>query len=139
MINFSKKLRISFDFDGTLDDEFDGVINNKKEEIQKIARKYIEEGHQVCIITKRYGPEMSNMGLVNEHSVVLSLAKYLNIKEVYFTNREMKFSHILNLKIDIHFENSEYEVELINQVCKENKHNCLVVHVEDPLWRDLVY
>jgi hypothetical protein len=132
-------MKVSFDFDGTLDDEFGGVYNPQKLEIQKIAKKYVEEGHQVCIITKRYGPEMSSKGLGNEHSVVLSLAKELGIKEVYFTNREMKFSHILTLKIDRHFENSDYEVKLINQACKEKGHNCLVVHVEDPYWRDLIY
>jgi hypothetical protein len=132
-------MKVSFDFDGTLDDEFGGIHNPQKLEIQKIAKSYIQEGHQVCIITKRYGPEMSNNGLGNEHSIVLNLAKKLGIKEVYFTNREMKFSHILTLKIDRHFENSEYEVQLINQSCKENDHTCLVVHVEDPYWRDLVY
>jgi hypothetical protein len=132
-------MKVSFDFDGTLDDEFGGVYNPQKLEIQKIAKKCVEEGHQVCIITKRYGPEMSSSGLGNEHSVVLSLAKELGIKEVYFTNREMKFSHILTLKIDRHFENSDYEVKLINQACKEKGHNCLVVHVEDPYWRDLIY
>jgi len=132
-------MRISFDFDGTLDDEFGGILNIQKEEVQNLAKKYISEGHQVCIITKRYGPEMSNQGLKNEHLVVLKLAKELDIKEVYFTNREMKFSHILSLKIDIHFENSDYEVQLINQSCLEKGHKCLVVPVEDKYWRDLIY
>ncbi len=132
-------MRVSFDFDGTLDDEFGGLFNSQKEEIQNIAKKYVNGGHQVCIITKRYGPEMSNQGLKNEHLVVLKLAKELGIKEVYFTNREMKFSHILSLKIDMHFENSDYEVKLINQACLEKGHKCLVVHVEDKYWRDLIY
>jgi hypothetical protein len=134
-----KKERISFDFDGTLDDEFGGVLNNQKQEVQELAKKYVESGHQVCIITKRYGPEFSNMGLTNEHKVVNDLAKKLGIKDIYFTNREMKFSHILALKVDMHFENSEYEVQLINQACSEKGHKCIVVHVEDPYWRDLVY
>jgi hypothetical protein len=63
----------------------------------------------------------------------------LGIEKIYFTNREMKFSYIINLGIDRHFENDDYEVQLINQVCKERNHNCLVVPVEDPYWRDLVY
>lgn len=132
-------MKISFDFDGTLDDEFGGVYNPQKEEVQNLAKKYVESGHQVCIITKRYGPEMSEFGLKNEHLVVLELAKKLNIKEVHFTNREMKFSHILSLKIDMHFENSDYEVQLINQACLEKGHKCLVVPVEDKYWRDLIY
>ena len=32
-------MKVSFDFDGTLDDEFDGVYNPQKLEIQKIAKK----------------------------------------------------------------------------------------------------
>lgn len=131
-------MKISFDFDGTLDDEFGGILNPQKIEIQNLAKKYIEKGHQVCIITKRFGPEMSSSGLQNEHLVVLDLSKKLGIKEVYFTNREMKFSHILHLKIDMHFENSDYEVNLINQVCSENLHKCLVVPVENPNWRKLI-
>ena len=39
-------MKISFDFDGTLDDEFGGqIINHQKEEIQQLAKKYIEEGN----------------------------------------------------------------------------------------------
>ena len=133
------KFRISFDFDGTLYDEFGGIFNPQKEEIQSIAKKYLSEGHQVCIITKRYGPEMSDFGLKNEHLLVLKLAKELGIKDVYFTNREMKHSHILSLKIDMHFENSEYEVNLIKSECVKNNHKCVVVPVEDKYWRDLVY
>jgi hypothetical protein len=131
-------MKISFDFDGTLDDEFGGVLNTQKLEIQKLAKKYISDGHDVCIITKRFGPELSDLGLKNEHLVVLSLAKELGIKEVYFTNREMKISNILTLKIDKHFENSQYEVDLINQVCQEKNHKCVVVPVEEPYWRDLI-
>ena len=133
------KFRISFDFDGTLDDEFGGIYNKQKEEVQKIAKNYINQGHDVCIITKRFGPEFSTHGIGNEHLVVFELAKELGIQKIYFTNREMKFSKILELKIEKHFENSQYEVDLINQKCQEANHKCLVIPVEDPYWRDLVY
>ena len=132
-------MKVSFDFDGTLDDEFGGIFNKQKEEIQNLAKKYVSEGHDVCIITKRYGPEFFNLGIGDEHLVVYELASKLGINKVYFTNRDMKFSHILTLKIDKHFENSQYEVDLINQKCQEQNHKCLVVPVEDPYWRDLVY
>jgi hypothetical protein len=131
--------KISFDFDGTLEDDFDGTPNKQKEEIQTIARKFISEGHQVCIITKRYGPEFSNMGISNEHNTVLNLAKKLGIKDVYFTNREMKDTFIESLGIQIHFENSDYEVDLISKYFIDKSHNCLVIPVEDPYWRDLIY
>lgn len=134
-----KKL-ISFDFDGTLVDEFGGhPVNSQKDEVQGLVKKYLSEGHEVIIITKRYGPENSNLGLKNEHIEVYDLAKKLGIERVYFTNREWKFSYIINLEVDIHFENSESEIKLIKDVCEECRHNCLVIPVEDPYWRDLVY
>jgi hypothetical protein len=133
-------MRISFDFDGTLVDEFGGYpSNSQKDEVQGLAKKYLSEGHEVMIITKRFGPENADKGIKNEHLEVQELAKKLGIKTIHFTNREMKFSYIINLGIDRHFENDDYEVQLINQVCKEKSHNCLVVPVEDAYWRDLVY
>jgi len=131
---------ISFDFDGTLVDEFGGhPSNSQKDEVQGLAKKYLSEGHEVMIITKRFGPENADKGIKNEHLEVQELAKKLGIKTIHFTNREMKFSYIINLGVDRHFENDDYEVQLINQVCKERNHNCLVVPVEDAYWRDLVY
>jgi phosphoserine phosphatase len=133
-------MRISFDFDGTLVDEFGGHPSNlQKDEVQGLAKKYLSEGHEVMIITKRFGPENADKGIKNEHLEVQELAKKLGIKTIHFTNREMKFSYIINLGVDRHFENDDYEVQLINQVCKERNHNCLVVPVEDAYWRDLVY
>jgi hypothetical protein len=133
-------MRISFDFDGTLVDEFGGhPSNSQKDEVQGLAKKYLSEGHEVIIITKRFGPENADKGIKNEHLEVQELAKKLGIKTIHFTNREMKFSYIINLGVDRHFENDDYEVQLINQVCKERNYNCLVVPVEDSYWRDLVY
>ena len=133
-------MRISFDFDGTLVDEFGGhPSNSQKDEVQGLVKKYLSEGHEVIIITKRFGPENSDKGIKNEHLEVQHLAKKLGIENIYFTNREMKFSYIINLKVDRHFENYDYEVQLINQVCREREHKCLVVPVEDSYWRDLVY
>jgi len=132
-------MKISFDFDGTLEDEFGGFPkNNQKESIQSLAKKYISEGHDVMILTKRYGPEFKDSGLKNEHLPVYYLARELGIDKVYFTNRKMKFSFILSMKIDIHFENDEYEIDLINRVCLEKGHNCLVVPVEDKDWENLI-
>ena len=131
---------ISFDFDGTLEDEFGkSKINNQKDEIQGLAKKYLSQGHEVIIITKRYGPENSNLGLKNEHLEVYELAKKLGIEKVYFTNREWKFVYIIKLGVNMHFENSSNEIHLMDQAFSEQKYNCLIVPVEDPYWRDLVY
>mgnify|MGYP006274091393 CR=1 FL=1 len=123
--------KISFDFDGTLDDDFDGEFNSQKEEIQSICKRLVEKGKDVCIITKRYGPG-TGMG---ETDKVYQLANELGIKQIYFTNRELKDKKIIELGIGCHFENSEYEVEVIRNASPST----LVVHVEDPYWRDLVY
>lgn len=132
---------ITFDFDGTLEDEFDDTLNLQKEEVQHICKQLIQMGNDVRILTKRYSEEHANLGKGNEHLIVYHLASQLGIpkSKVHFTNREMKFSFIVSNGVDIHFENSQYEVDLINQSCYENKKKCIVVPVEDPYWRDLVY
>ena len=128
-------MKISFDFDGTLEDDFDGTFNKQKVEVQRIASNYISQGHDVYIITKRYGPEFKDLGLTNEHLKVWNLAKDLNISQnnCIFTNREWKSTTIKSLGIKKHFENSEIEVKMISDL------GILVVHVENPYWRDLVY
>ena len=46
-------MNISFDFDGTLENDFDGTYNSQKEEIQKILIDYRLSGHNIFIVTKR--------------------------------------------------------------------------------------
>ena len=65
-----KLIYISFDFDGTISDEFDNTINPQKEKY-KIARKYILDGHNVCIITKRYDYNNRHLSKINEYSEVI--------------------------------------------------------------------
>lgn len=131
--------KISFDFDGTLDDEFGGqIINHQKEEIQKIAKYFVDEGYDVYIVTRRYDESHKHLGLKNEHVVVYDLAKKLGIKNVYFTNREFKFSHLMKLNIEMHFENSEEEIHYCNIVFSQNNYQCKLVPVEREGWRDLL-
>ena len=124
-------MRISFDFDGTLDDYFDNHPNVRKNEIRDLAKRYILENHDVCILTRRYDTD-------NESNKVYRLAKELGIKNVYFTNRSMKFPFIINLGIEKHFDDCEYEIDLINRSCAEQSHVCLTVHVEDKNWIKLI-
>ena len=64
-------MRISFDFDGTLVDEFGGhPSNSQKDEIQGLAKKYLSEGHEVMIITKRFGPENADKGIIRYQKVI---------------------------------------------------------------------
>ena len=122
--------KFSFDFDGTIDDDFDGSINTQKEEIRNICKYLISRGKDVYIITKRYGPG-SGMG---ETDKVYSIALECGVKNVYFTNRELKDAKVNELGIQVHFENNQHEAEIISQ-----KTSALVVCIEDPYWRDLVY
>lgn len=48
---------ITFDFDGTLEDEFDDTFNTQKEEVQNICKQLIQMGNDVRILTKRYSKE----------------------------------------------------------------------------------
>lgn len=128
-------MRVSFDFDGTLWDEFDRTPNKQKEEIIKLCKKYIMMLHDVYIITKRWGPQYKNEGLKNEHLIVYQVAEMIGIpkEKVIFTNRIWKADKIKEMNIDLHFENSEMEVKQIEEL------GIKVVPVEDPYWRDLVY
>jgi hypothetical protein len=123
--------KISFDFDGTLHDDFDGTVNPQKEEIQSICKELINQGKDVCIITKRYHPSVYS----GESEVVVELAKELGVKKIYFTNRVLKDQQIKELGIECHFENSEFEANVI----KANNPNTLVIHIENTSWKKLVY
>jgi len=112
--------KISFDYDGNLDDHFDGGKNPHKEEVQKLFKKLSEDDDvDLYLITRRYGPEHSTKGLKNEHQKVYSLLEELNIvlpkEKILFTNREMKYKIILNLEIDIHLDDDFRDRELINK------------------------
>lgn len=131
-MNFIPKIiesKISFDFDGTLEDDFDGRPNPQKEEIQNICKYLVNQGKDVYIITKRFGPKHT------ESKEVYQLAESLGVKNIYFTNRELKHGKIWELGIEVHFENSEYEASVIQQ----KSPSILMIHVEDPYWRDLIY
>ena len=134
MIN-SKK--VSFDFDGTLVDDFYGELNNQKDKIQKICKDLIDNGHDVYIVTKRFDEANKNYGKKNEHIEVFELAEKLGIKKenIHFTNRSWKYTTLKRLDINVHFENSEEEVHQIRTYTPQ----ITAVHIEDPYWGDLKY
>ncbi len=39
------------------------------------------------------------------------------------------------MQIDIHFENSDFEIQYLNQL----NHNIVSVLITDPYWRDIIY
>ena len=86
-------MKISFDFDCTL-------TNNK---ISEVAKALIDVGHYVRITTSRRKEKNDDL---------LLKAKELGISDIVFTEGKDKFS-FLN-EFDIHFDDDNYEVMLIN-------------------------
>lgn len=75
-------MKITFDFDGTLEDEFGLVsLNSQKDEIQNLAKAYILAGHDVRILTRRFDSRNSDKGIKNEHLDVYRMSKKLGITE----------------------------------------------------------
>lgn len=129
--------KISFDYDGTLGDHFMGGPNFQKDKIQKLFLELIgSEDFDVYIITRRFGPEMSNDGLKNEHLTVYNMIDELNIEfpkeKILFTNRKYKYSFINQLEIDIHLDDDLKEHDLIKNFSKGSS-----VDVQKPNWREI--
>lgn len=93
-------MKISFDFDGTL--ELDTV--------QDFAKKFIESGHDVCILTTRYKKYVN--------ADVWKVARKLGIEEIHFTDWTWKYKKIDLLGIDLHFDDYEPEISWINDYSK---------------------
>jgi hypothetical protein len=89
--------KISFDFDDTLETDRG----------QELAKKFIAEGKDVYIITRRQ---------ISAALAVYKIAKELGIPQskVYFTNGDMKWETIKRLGIGIHYDNNLKEIDLIN-------------------------
>lgn len=106
-------MRVSFDFDGTLADHFDGTPNDQKHKVIEALRDHQARGHDVYIVTKRYSPEKSSLGLVNEHIDTLRLAAGLSIPRdrVVFTDRALKADVLHRLRVDRHYDDCEFEAD----------------------------
>lgn len=129
------KKKVSFDFDGNLDDHFDGSKNPHKKEVQELFKQLSENDEiDLHLITRRFGPEHSGEGLGNEHKKVFNLLDELNIvlpkEKIIFTNRDMKYSTILRLEIDIHLDDDFRDRELIDKFTKGSS-----VDTTTPGWR----
>lgn len=90
-------MKVSFDFDGVLDTP----------QGKALARRKINEGDQVYIITARQEATMSKN--------VYEVAKELGIPRlhIYFTNGKDKWNTIKRLGIDVHYDNNEEQIQKI--------------------------
>ena len=123
-------MRISFDFDGTLADDFDGTFNEQKDKVIAKLQELKKENHEIFIVTKRYSPDNSGKGSINEHIDPLRLAAELGLsgKNVIFTNRELKAATLQNLSIDMHFDNSDVELDHFLRNSKNSSMNWVMVN-----------
>ena len=96
--NFSSNT-ISFDFDGVLDTK----------EGQILAKRYINEGIKVIIVTARQSIHSKE---------VYDIADKLGIKRsnIYFTNGKNKWELLKRLDIKTHYDNNPQQIEQINKL-----------------------
>lgn len=92
------KNKISFDYDDTLEEE----------NIQEIALRFIAEGKEVYIITRRQETDSKD---VYEDAEELGIRK----DRIIFTNGKMKWETIKRLNIGIHYDNNPEEIRLIQE------------------------
>lgn len=129
------KKKVSFDYDGNLDDHFNGVKNPHKKEVQELFKQLSEDDSiDLHLITRRFGPEHADKGMKDEYKKVFNLLDELNIalpkEKIIFTNRDMKYSTILSLEIDIHLDDDFRDIELIDIFTKGS-----AVDTTTPGWR----
>jgi hypothetical protein len=93
------KTKISFDYDGTL-----STTKGKELAAEKIAT-----GHDVWIITARQ--REGNNDAVNRTAALLGIPR-MRIK---YTNGKDKFPYMVRYDIDIHYDNNQHQVDLINE------------------------
>ncbi|WP_062055698.1 hypothetical protein [Aquimarina longa] len=105
-------MKISFDFDNTLE----------KPEIQKIAKGFIEKGHEVWITSSRkiIGDQTRVI-----HKDIFDVAIRLGIgSNIQLTNYQDKFNYLSGF--DIHLDDDKEQIDLINA----SNQKCIALHFE---------
>jgi hypothetical protein len=108
-------MRISFDFDSTLSEE----------RTQALARKLQTMGAELWIISSRVDEDRWGW-----NTPVLAVAERLNIprSRIVYTEGSTKWEHCKENQIDIHFDDDQVEIELLEEHCPE----CTGVIIFDP-------
>jgi len=126
-----KKMNISFDWDNTISMSY---MNEDSEEakfthqgynqefIDKMMN-YIKEGHNVYIVTSRVydlEDEFPNER-ISYHLKALGIINYFPPDHIIYTNRDLKAPTLLNLEIDLHYDDDIEEI----MACKEAGIECI--------------
>ena len=109
-------MKVSFDFDHTL--------TNPK--YQELAKKFIDLGAEVFIVTTRKYKNEDGSKLPYDNREVFSMAGRLKIPKdnIVFTNYKDKYSYVSDF--EFHFDDNIHEINLIN----EHPNKCIGVLVE---------
>jgi len=126
-----EKMKISFDWDNTIsmsyldEDSAEPKFIHQgynKEFIDKMIN-YIKEGHDVYIVTSRVydlEDEFPNER-ITWHLKTLGIISYFPPDHIIYTNRDLKAPTLLNLKIDLHYDDNIEEL----MACKEAGIRCI--------------
>lgn len=96
--------QISFDFDGTL----------TIPKIQEYAKKFIEQGWEVFILTSRYDEMHKHLFPNNPtNQEVYDMADNLGVPyhHIIFTNMQLKMELLKDSRVEIHLDNAAFEKE----------------------------
>lgn len=96
-------MRVGFDFDGVLGTH----------RMQRVAGRFISDGHEVWIVTSR--TKTPHGGLMWDNNDVFDVAKTLKIADerIVFTEYDDKFRYLDGFSM--FFDDDEVEVELIEE------------------------
>jgi len=113
------KIKVSFDFDDTLD----------KEEVQQFAIELIDIGIDVWICTNRF-PESEMIPRWNDdiYEIVDSIG--ISRSNIIFAQMSDKFVYLEDSNIIWHLDNSKPEIKAINK-----NSDVIGIHLYDPKWK----
>ena len=119
-------MKVSFDFDSTLD----------RSDVQDLARKLVQLGHQVWIVTSRFSDseilERNWHHLKSQNQKVFRIAQECGISKdhIHFTNMQSKSVFLKGKGFRFHLDDDS--IELLDIL--ESKDECLAVNVEQSDW-----
>lgn len=96
-------MKISFDFDSTL----------STKRVQDLAAKFISLGADVYVTTSRPSSVKKGMAINNNDLFDVTNALGICKSKVRFTHYKDKYTFLKDF--DLHFDDDDYEIQLINQ------------------------
>lgn len=121
-------MKISLDFDGTL----------SRRDVQEFAKKMIDNGHDVWIVTSRYSTEKA-LGekwfwIENQNKTLYDVAESVGIKKenIVFTNMVEKINFLQGKYFLFHLDDDESELISIF----ESGDSCKPLNVNNFFWEE---